>query len=101
MQALNRILAHVGHPDAKPFTEKVIGKIHGYRGKYTGAALFSCFPRCSVIPSLQISEVTQLAMHQTFFKVRANMHKIVCNIMYTSTTSHTVYLFRPFCDFEE
>jgi hypothetical protein len=37
MQALNKILDHMGFPEARRFTERLIGKVRGFTGKYTGA----------------------------------------------------------------
>lgn len=39
MQALNKILKHVGYADAEPFTEELVGEIEGFKGKYTGVLL--------------------------------------------------------------
>lgn len=38
VQALNKILEHVGYPEASQFTEKLVGKVNGYKGKYKGTA---------------------------------------------------------------
>ena len=52
VQALNKVLAHVGHPGARKFTKGVIGKINGFKGRYSGAPPSSHHPSPDTRPEI-------------------------------------------------